>query len=185
MNDDRSARPGLPPESVRQDADGRDVVVLGHITGAHGIKGWIKLHSDTDPREEIFNHQPWLLGSGLRLTEVKQGRRQGKLLVAELSGVSDRDAAESLQGTQIAVYRDQLPELPDSQYYWADLIGLKVYNEDDVLLGTVKAMMATGANDVMVVAGDRERLVPFVPGQYVNRVDLDRGSVQVNWDPDF
>jgi 16S rRNA processing protein RimM len=117
--------------------------------------------------------------------QVLQGRRQGKHLVAELEGISDRDTAESLAGREIAVYRDQLPELPDSHYYWTDLIGSSVYNQDGLELGSIKEMIATGANDVMLVQGDRERLIPFIQGEYVGQVDLVARRIIVNWDPDF
>lgn len=117
--------------------------------------------------------------------QVLLGRKQGKYLVAEIEGISDRDAAESLAGRKIAVYRDQLPDLPDSHYYWTDLIGLSVYNLDGLDLGSIKEMIATGANDVMRVQGDRERLIPFIQGEYVRQVDLVARRIVVNWDPDF
>jgi len=160
-------------------------VLLGHVSGAYGVKGWCRIHSDTEPREAIFEYQPWLLGDEERPVKVHQGRKQGKQLVAQLEGVFDRDAAEGLTGQNIAVYRDQLPELPDSHYYWADLIGLKVVNQDGLELGSIKEMIATGANDVMLVQGDRERLIPFVQKQYITQVDLSARRVSVNWDPDF
>ena len=160
-------------------------VLLGRVVGAYGVKGWSRIHSDTEPREAIFDYQPWLIGDAAVPMRVLAGRRQGKHLVAELEGISDRDAAESLAGQDIAVYRDQLPELPDAQYYWTDLIGCAVYNQDGLALGKIREMIATGANDVMLVQGDRERLIPFVQGDYVTRVDAEARSVHVNWDPDF
>src|SRR3990172_5892952 len=89
----------------------REMVLLGRITGAQGIKGWARVHSDTEPREAIFEYQPWLVGAAAMPVQVLQGKRQGKYLVAELAGISDRDAVESLAGRQIAVYRDQFPDL--------------------------------------------------------------------------
>jgi 16S rRNA processing protein RimM len=83
------------------------------------------------------------------------------------------------------VHREQLPEAEEGHYYWTDLIGLRVELEDGTALGTIENLMATGANDVMVVKGDRQRLVPFVREQYVKRVDLEHGVVVVDWDPDF
>lgn len=163
----------------------RDRVCLGHIAGAHGIKGWCRIHSDTEPREAIFDYRPWLIGDDEKPMQVLLGRKQGKYLVAEIEGISDRDAAESLAGRKIAVYRDQLPDLPDSHYYWTDLIGLSVYNLDGLDLGSIKEMIATGANDVMRVQGDRERLIPFIQGEYVRQVDLVARRIVVNWDPDF
>ena len=162
-----------------------EVVSMGWISGAHGILGWVKVHSDTEPREAIFEYQPWLMGTDLKPVNLVEGRRQGKHLVAKLEGVSERDTAESLTGQTIAILREQLPKLPRSQYYWADLIGLSVRNHEGVDLGTIKEILATGANDVLVVQGDKERLIPFVSRQYVVEVDLAARSATVNWDPDF
>jgi len=163
----------------------RETVLLGRISGPHGIKGWTRIRSDTEPKDAIFEYQPWLIGEEQRPTQVVQGKWQGKHLVAALQGVSDRDAAESLAGKNIRVYRDQLPDLPDTQYYWTDLIGLTVFNQDGLELGTISEMIATGANDVMRVQGDRERLIPFIRNAYVAQVDLQARRVTVNWDPDF
>ncbi len=163
----------------------REMVLLGHIAGAHGIKGWVRIHSDTEPRDAILAYQPWLIGDEKTPTRVQQGRKQGKHLVAEIEGISDREAAESLAGQHIAVYRDQLPDLPDTQYYWTDLIGAEVYNQDGSELGSIREMIATGANDVMRVQGDRERLIPFIKDIYVTEVDLVARRVTVSWDPDF
>ena len=110
-------------------------------------------------------------------------------MIALLEGVKDRDGAECLVNQQIAIYRDQFPELPEEEFYWSDLLGLAVQLEDGTNLGTIRSMLATGANDVMVVQGvlqgEHERLIPFVMGPYVKKVDLDKGLVIVDWDPDF
>jgi len=163
----------------------REKVLLGRVSGAHGIKGWVKIHSDTEPRDAIFDYQPWLVGPDEITTRVLSGRQQGKYLVAELKGISDRNAAEDLAGSDIAVYREQLPDLPQDHYYWADLTGLKVINQEGREFGRIKELIATGANDVMVVSGERDRLIPFVRGRYIRDVDLDAGCVTVDWDPDF
>jgi len=166
-------------------AEERKSVLIGHISGVHGIQGWVKIHSLTEPREAIFEYQPWLLGESQKEVRILQGKKQGKHLVALLEEVDDRDQAESLLRQPIAVYRDQFPELPDDEFYWTDLAGLAVRLEDGTELGTIDSMLATGANDVMVVKGDRERLIPFVPGQYVKKVSLEDRTVIVDWDPEF
>jgi 16S rRNA processing protein RimM len=163
----------------------RETVLLGRISGAHGIRGWVKVHSDTDPRDAIFDYQPWQVGEKRQLVRIISGRIQGKYLVAELEGVSDRESAESLAGQQIVVFREQLPKLPDTQYYWSELIGLRVFGSTGQDLGVVTEMIATGANDVMRVRGERERLVPFIYGVYVSEVDVAAGRMVVNWDADF
>ena len=160
-------------------------VLLGHIAGVHGVSGWVKVHSLTEPREAIFEYQPWALGEERDRVRVLQGRKHGNRLIALLENADSREQAEALIGQPIAVGRDELPEPAAGQYYWADLEGLKVRLGDGRELGTVERMLATGANDVMVVQGDRERLIPFVPGQYVKDVDLDGGVIVVDWDPEF
>ncbi|HKV96568.1 MAG TPA: ribosome maturation factor RimM [Gammaproteobacteria bacterium] len=162
-------------------------VVLGRIAAAFGVKGWVKLQSWTDPPEKIIAYRPWLLerGGAWREAQVVEGRAHGNGVVIRLEGVTDRDQAATLAGTNIAVYREQLPALEPGQYYWADLIGLEVRLEDGRSLGHVTAMMATGANDVLVVRGERERLIPFLRGQVVKQVDFDARLIRVDWDPDF
>jgi len=161
------------------------VVLLGHIAGAHGVRGWVKIHSLTEPREAIFEYQPWLLGEPDTPVRIREGRKHGNRLIAQLEGIDTREQAEALLGKEIGVYREQLPELQGAQDYWADLVGLAVRLESGRELGRIENMLATGANDVMVVQGDRERLIPFVLGRYVKSVDIVAGVVLVDWDPDF
>ena len=168
-----------------QPGDARKVVQIGHVSGVHGIKGWVKIYSLTDPREAIFEYQPWLLGESREEIRIAQGKKHGKHLVALLENLNDREQAENLVNRPIAVYRDQFPELPDDEFYWTDLLGLTVRLGNGSELGTIEKMLATGAHDVMVVRGERERLIPFVQGQYVKSVSLGDGIVVVDWDPEF
>lgn len=170
------------------EGDEQCFVTLGRVSGAHGIQGWVKVHSDTSPRENIVNYSPWQLErNGERRTiKVKTGRLQGKGVVAKLEGCNDRDAAEALVGYDIRVPRSQLPETTEpGEYYWADLVGLTVVTVDGQELGTIDQLFETGSNDVIVVKGDRERLVPYIWEQVVKDVDLGTGVMQVDWDPDF
>jgi 16S rRNA processing protein RimM len=117
--------------------------------------------------------------------QVAEGSRHGKGVVARLVGCDDRDQAQSLMGYEIGVYRDQLPETEPGEYYWNDLKGLRVVTLQGESLGIVDHLIETGANDVLVVKGERERLIPFVQDQVVTKVDLDNGEIQVDWDKDF
>ena len=168
-----------------QPDDERKTVLIGHVSGAHGVKGWVRIHSLTEPREAIFDYQPWQLGESLEAVRVLEGKKTGKHLVALLENVNDRDQAESLNKRPIRVYRDQFPDLPEQEYYWTDLEGMQVVLEDGTGLGRIERMLATGANDVMVVRGEKERLIPFVIGPYVKAVNLEDGIVTVDWDPEF
>jgi 16S rRNA processing protein RimM len=117
---------------------------------------------------------------------VAAGRAHGKILVARLEGCDDRDAAEALVGYEIQVPRSRLPDdLAPGEYYWADLVGLRVETLGGVELGRIARLFETGANDVIVVEGKRERLLPYVWQQVVREVDLGAGVMRVDWDPDF
>lgn len=166
---------------------GRDRVVLGRIAGLHGVRGWVKVHSYTEPREGLFGYRAWTLeqAGATRVVELQTGRVQGSRLIAKLAGIDDRDEAAGLVGTQISVGRDALPETGPGEYYWADLVGLEVETADGTVLGRVERLFATGANDVMVVTGERERLIPWLLGQVIEAVDLDARRIRVNWDPEF
>lgn len=159
-------------------------VVLGRVSGLYGVRGWIKIHSYTEPRDAILAYRDVLLGgdNDWRAVRFAELRRHGKTIVAGIEGIDDRDVAAGLVGNDVAVPRDALPEPDDDQYYWADLEGLTVENIDGRVLGIVRRLIATGANDVLVVAGENEMLIPFVKGDVVKEVDIARGKISVDWD---
>lgn len=167
------------------------MVMLGRVSGLFGVKGWIKVFSDTEPRDNILNYSPWYLRrqGEWQAYEVLDGRPHGKGIVAKLAQCPDRDAAAELVGSDIAVRREQLPAPGEQEYYWSDLRGLKVRTLHGVELGQVINLMETGANDVLVVreAGEsgRERLIPFILHQVICEVDLEQGVLTVDWDPEF
>jgi 16S rRNA processing protein RimM len=162
-------------------------ILVGRISGLYGVHGWVRVYSHTEPREEILRYAPWYLHreGGWCMRELRQGRSQGKGIVAALEGIDNRDTAARWIGCDIAICREQLASLNAGEYYWADLIGLRVFTEQGILLGQVKRLLETGANDVLVVQGERERLIPFLAGAVVKRVDLKQGTLTVDWDPDF
>ena len=165
----------------------RKRIVIGKVGGPFGVKGWIKLLSWTEPREEIAEYTPWQIGRGGEWKDwkVAEFRLHGKGLAARLVGLDDRDKAAELLGADIAVWRDQLGEPEPGRYYWADLVGLEVKSLEGSSFGRVDGLMATGANDVLVVKGERERLIPYIQEQVIKSVDLDAGIITVDWDPDF
>jgi 16S rRNA processing protein RimM len=162
-------------------------VSVGKISGVFGVKGWVKVFSFTDPRENILTYSPWLLKKGdeTKTINVVDGQLQGKTIVAQLAGVNDRDQAASLMGWDIFISQDQLPKAAKGEYYWSELIGLNVETIDGVQLGMVDSLLETGANDVIIVQGERERVIPFLQGQTIINVDLDAGKIIVDWDPEF
>lgn len=164
-------------------------LIVGKLNGASGIKGWVKVYSYTDPKENILNYSPWYLKLDGQWQQVSilNGREQGKTVVAQLEGCNDRNTAESYRGVEIAIEESQLPQLEEGEYYWRDLVGLTVVNMAGEELGTVKKMMETGANDVLVVktTSKEELLIPYVPEYSVMKVDLESKQIMVDWELDY
>lgn len=172
-------------------------VVLGRISGLFGVRGWVKVYSHTRPAENLLRYERWFLNRGTPgghdscgPFRVEQAKPHGKTLIARLVDpdgrvIDDRDTAARLIGADVAVARADMPELAPGEYYWHDLVGLEVINRQGRSLGRVGAMMETGANDVLVVQGDRERLIPFVFGVIIERVDPAAGTISVDWGADF
>jgi len=177
-------RPDTAPKDPSADAE---MVVLGRISGLFGVQGWVKVYSHARPRESIVDFPQWFLGGpgAWQPIGVVKGRKHGNGVVAQLDGVDDRDQAAALMGRDIAIPRDALPATASDEYYWIDLIGLQVETEQGDDLGRIVDMVETPANDVMVVRGERERLLPFVQGQFVKSIDLKAGRMVVDWDPEF
>ncbi len=173
-----------------------NLVNVGRLSGAFGVKGWIKVKSFTEPKENIVSYSPWWLKTkhGVKPYEVAEYNQRNDGLVVRFNGIDDRDQAALLNLVDVAVERTQMPTLGDGEYYWHQLQGLNVnasHNGRAYYLGVVKELMETGANDVLVISpnddsiDDRERLVPYVPIVYVTSVDIDAGSISVLWDPEF
>ena len=183
-------------------------VVVGLVSGLHGVQGALKIKSFCEPAEGIFNYRPWTLArpgfvvsghsaakylsDSTTLPETSnlvgvplKIRGAGTALEARFPEIEDRDQAALWLGSLISVPRSCLPKLSSGDYYWRDLIGLNVENLQGYAFGVIEEMMPTGSNDVMVVSGDRQRLVPYIPGQFVINVDLAAGRMIVDWDPEF
>jgi len=174
---------------------GSSQLTAGRITDCYGIKGWVKIHSYTDPEENLFALGGWMLQRRDSLEPVKfdHWKRHGKGMVAHIAGVDDRTLAESYKGLNIVVEASSLPALEEGDFYWRQLEGLSVWarepgaSEERVLLGKVDYLIETGANDVLVVEAtgesidDRERLIPYLPGDVVTRVSLEEAVIEVDW----
>ncbi|MCR8922707.1 ribosome maturation factor RimM [Dasania sp. GY-MA-18] len=172
-------------------------VVIGKITSVYGIKGWVKIHSYTEPMENFLSYTDCQIQRGglWQPISFEEGKRHGKGLVARIAGVDDRDLAAQYCKCEVAIAADALPALAEDEFYWHQLEGLRVYTQNDkgeeLLLGKVSHLLETGANDVLVVrkcAGsiDREeRLIPYLPGQFITDIDIANGLLRVDWDPEF
>lgn len=175
--------------------------VMGKVTSVYGVKGWVKIFSYTQPKENICQYNDWQLqdASGISWPiKVLACKPHGNGLVAQFDGVNDRDLAKKYCGMLVTVPTDKLPDLTDGEYYWSQLQGLQVYsvysvenNNTPILLGKVDHLIETGSNDVLVVTkcknsiDGKERLIPYLPEQVVKHIDLEKGILEVDWDPDF
>jgi 16S rRNA processing protein RimM len=173
-------------QKVTASPDDAGFVVVGRIAGLHGLQGGLKVYSYTRPAEGILEYTPWYLYLGGAWQAVVRTDAYGrqKRLIAYLKGFCDVDSATGLVGADIAVRRAQLRSLPDGEHYWRDLIGLEAYTPSGQGLGKVVGMLDTGANDVLIVRGERDRLVPYVEGVYVRGVDLANRRLELDWNLD-
>jgi 16S rRNA processing protein RimM len=164
------------------------MVVMGRVTAPFGVKGWVKVYALTAQLGNLLDYPVWWLGheGDWREMRIAAAKVQGNTLVAQFAGIEDREAAVALKGLDVAVPREQLPGAAEGEFYWADLIGLRVVNTEQHEFGRVVRMMQTGANDVLVVAGDNgdETLIPFIAGA-VRQVDLAAGMISVDWGRDY
>ena len=163
----------------------RRAVVLGRIGAPFGVQGWVKVNSFTDPPEGIAGYGNWELvraGNTERRT-VLEWKRAGRAVAVRLAGVDSRDAAQALTGCEVQVDRAELPPTPPGQYYWHDLVGLEASNREGLPLGRVDAVLEMPAHPVLVLRGERERLVPLVRERLV-AVDLDAGRMTLDWHAD-
>lgn len=167
---------------------GQRMITVGRLHGAFGLRGELKLESFTAPESAILRYQPWTLRDAQgreRVVEGARGRAGAKGLVATIPGIEDREAAEAMRGTDVLVPRSALPPPGPGEYYWVDLEGLRVRNIEGVDFGTVSHLFSTGANDVLVARGDRERMIPWLEPDYIRQVDFEAGVVTVDWDAEF
>lgn len=166
----------------------RELLAVGYVSGAYGIKGWVKIRSFFENGSDIAEYplQGRQQGGPWRVVKIESIKSQGKGLVAKFEGCNDRTAAELLRGTELGINPDILPQLGDGDYYWQDLLGLRVINTAGVELGLVADMLETGANDVLVVKSDSaETLIPWVLERYVVAVDMGASLITVDWDADY
>lgn len=183
-----------------------DKLVLGGISGVFGVKGWVKVFSETDPLENILSYSPWYVEVNKQWKAFKllDGKRHGKAVIAQLEGVNDRDKAEDLKRARIAIDPSQLAETEENEFYWRDLKTCSVVNQAGYEFGQVVDILETGANDVLVIhskelkelnskskPNDKSRpkpvefLIPYIWDSVILKVDLDAALIEVDWEPDY
>ena len=169
-----------------------EMLTLGKISGVFGVKGWVKIFSYTLPKQQIIKYSPLYLrrknatgSESWHAINIVKGQKQGKAVVAQLEGVVDRDQAFSMIGTELGIKKDQLPRLSKDSFYWTDLEGMSVITVDNMKLGIVDWVFNTGSNDVLVVKGDKEHMIPWIKGDVIKSIDSDESRIIVDWDPEF
>jgi 16S rRNA processing protein RimM len=170
-----------------------DLVLLGYVSGAFGVQGWVRIRPYSADAEALLSTKTWWLDKPeLRDVDVMQSKVHGDEVVARLVGVAGRDGAEALKGATVQVRRSHFPALDDDEFYWVDLIGLDVVNERGEALGVVADLMDNGAHPILRVAPPAaadgkpqpEMLIPFVD-HYVKTVDQAERRITVDWEADY
>jgi 16S rRNA processing protein RimM len=169
-----------------------NLAVIGKVTGVFGIKGWVKVFSYTEPKENVFSYKNWLVNINGQWTPVKvrDFKAQSKGLVAALDDCHDRTLAQKYCQCEIAILKDALPKPEEGEFYYYQLEGLLVVTTDDVVLGKVDYLFNSGSNDVMVVKpfkdslDGQERLLPYTD-DCLKDISLEDGIIRVDWDPEF
>ncbi len=161
-------------------------IIVGRMGGAHGVRGWLKIMSYTRPKENIFTYSPWLIQIDDAWQEIKieDSQQRGERLLVKIPGIEKPEDARVYMNCDIAIKREQLPALNEGEYYWHDLIGLEVINQDQISLGKISKITETGANDVLVVSNEENKkniLIPLVMDVYVKQVDLNAKTIHVDW----
>lgn len=161
-------------------------IIVGQFGHSYGVKGWLKVHSLTDPISNILQYFPWQIQhlNQWRVVKITHSKLQGNNIIVKLAECDTPELAKTYTNDPIAIERDQLPKLSKDEYYWTDLIGLQVINQDGIDFGIVDSLLATGSNDVFVIKGERQRLVPYT-AEVVKEIDLNQKVIHVFWDADF
>ena len=160
-------------------------VFIGKVTGAHGIKGWLKIQSFSSPPENILNYPSWIIDNqGVEdFYLIEQGKKLNNKIIVKLEKIDDRTTAEFLINSKIQILRSDLPKLSNESYYWSDLEGLNVLNLEEKIIGNIESLIETGANDVMVINSLKNKriLIPFVMHQIIKEVNIELNFVKVDW----
>ncbi|HLB42654.1 MAG TPA: ribosome maturation factor RimM [Gammaproteobacteria bacterium] len=159
-------------------------IVIGRIGSIYGVQGWIKINSYAAFGANILDYMPWYLEdqNNWHRMEVENKKINGHRIIVKLSNIHTPEEARLLTGKNIAISRSQLPTLKSNEYYWSDLEALTVVHANGTIVGKVAYLIETGSNDVLVVKGDKEYAIPYLPNKVIKKVDLVKGQIIVDWD---
>lgn len=162
-------------------------IIVGRFGKPHGIKGLITVISFTEPRDNIMHYTDWHVRMNgqwqpLKLLHLEMNN---KFILAQVEGYQEREDAGRLTNADIAIDRQQLPALQQGDYYWHQLEGMQVVNQEGIALGTIQDIMPTGSNDVLIVVGEKRHLIPYLPGTSIIDINDTTRVMTVDWDADF
>lgn len=161
-----------------------DYIVIAKFGAVHGIHGWISVYAYTEHHEDIFKYQPWFINRQSQWLHIQivEHKIYQKGFLAKIKGIETREEARTFTGSTVNIPKSALPKLALNEYYWSDLIGLDVINQKGDFLGKVTQLIATGANDVLIVKNLKEHAIPFLPGSVIQKVDLPNQKIIVDWE---
>lgn len=160
-------------------------IIIGKFGSTYGVHGWIKIRTYTEFGPHILEYNPWYINRQHHTwtpITIESGRVQGNSVIVKLPDIETPEQARLFTGLSIAITRSQLPTLKENEYYWSDLMGLTVINKNGEILGKVISLMETGSNDVLIVKGDKEHAIPYLPGKVITSVDLKKQEIHVDWE---
>jgi 16S rRNA processing protein RimM len=161
------------------------IIKVGKIGSTYGVRGWIKVLSYTEYGDNILDYKPWYLSKdkeNWKPVEIEDGRMHGDRVIVKFKGIDTPEKAALLTGNVVGITRSQLPTLKENEFYWSDLEGLTVINKNGDILGNVIYLIETGSNDVLVVKGEKEHAIPYLFGDVVLSVDLEKKEIHVDWE---
>lgn len=168
------------------DKAGKTYITIGKVGATYGVHGWLKIRAFTEIGADILNYPSWYLSNhnanDHTVVHVEDGRIHGNGIIVKLKGYDSPEKARTLTGKSIVIERSELPQLKEKEYYWSDLEGLNVINKNGDMIGKVMYLIATGSNDVLIVKGEKEIAIPYLPGRVILEVDLENKEIHVDWE---
>ncbi len=160
-------------------------IIVGRFGKTHGVKGWIRVQSFTDPAKNLFHYHDWRDDKNLPI-EVAQHQQHSSNWIVKLNHIDTPEDAQQFVNKTIHIDKSQLPQLEHNEYYWNQLIGLKVIDQHNTSIGIVKDMMETGSNDVFIVINDRtetptKHLIPYT-NNVVKQINLPQQEIHIDWE---
>ena len=164
-----------------------DWIVIGRFGRPQGLKGFVRVISFTEPQHNIVSYAPWYIKphGALQPLKLLAVETHNKFILAQVEGYSQREEVALLTNTDIVIQRTKLPILIPGEYYWHELIGMKVETKEGLLLGDVVEMLSTGSNDVLVVVGEKRHLIPYIVDEFIMQINDEDRVITADWDPDF